>query len=119
MVHTFTALGVYIAVDVNSGAVHVLDKDGYDTLNELISLEGQHPSFDRRPEDLGEAWEDLKELYDQGLLFVEDDYLDPAAAVAMQRRLLSRRSASMSPTTAICAANTALPPPAILAPESA
>ena len=85
MVHTFTALGVYIAVDVNSGAVHVLDKDGYDTLNELISLEGQHPSFDRRPEDLGEAWEDLKELYDQGLLFVEDDYLDPAAAVAMQK----------------------------------
>ena len=28
MVHTFTSLGAYIAVDVNSGAVHVLDNGG-------------------------------------------------------------------------------------------
>lgn len=32
MVHTFTSLGAYIAVDVNSGAVHVLDKTAYDLL---------------------------------------------------------------------------------------
>ena len=35
MVHTFTALGVYVAVDVNSGAVHVLDKTAYDLLEAL------------------------------------------------------------------------------------
>ena len=85
MVHTFTALGVYMAADVNSGAVHVLDKAAYDTLNELIAKEGQRPDFSRRPEGLGDAWEELKSLYDQGLLFVEDDYIDPAAAVAMQQ----------------------------------
>lgn len=85
MVHTFTSLGVYVAVDVNSGAVHVLDKSAYDTLNELIASQGQHPNFDQKPEGVGDAWEDLKELYQEGLLFVEDDYLDPAAAVSMQQ----------------------------------
>ena len=45
MVHTFTALGVNVAVDVNSGAVHVLDKTAFDTLNRLLALEGQKPDF--------------------------------------------------------------------------
>ena len=85
MVHTFTALGVNVAVDVNSGAVHVLDKTAFDTLNRLLALEGQKPDFSRRPDGVGEGWEELKELFDQGLLFVEDDYIDPAAAVAMQK----------------------------------
>ena len=39
MVHTFEALGCYIAVDVNSGAVHVLDKMMYDLLREVESCE--------------------------------------------------------------------------------
>ncbi len=47
MVHTFTALGQYLAADVNSGAVHVLDKLCYD----LLSLvEG--PMGDACPQDL-------------------------------------------------------------------
>ena len=35
MVHTFSALGQYLAADVNSGAVHVLDRLTYDLLNLL------------------------------------------------------------------------------------
>ena len=35
MVHTFTCLGVPVAVDVNSGAVHVLDRTAYDVLSLL------------------------------------------------------------------------------------
>lgn len=35
MVHTFTALGQYLAADVNSGAVHVLDRMGYDLLSRV------------------------------------------------------------------------------------
>lgn len=85
MVHTFTALGVNVAVDVNSGAVHVLDKAAFDTLNSLLAREGRKPDFSSRPDGAGEGWEELKELFDQGLLFVEDDYIDPAAAVAMQK----------------------------------
>ena len=35
MVHTFTALGQYLVADVNSGAVHVLDKLSYDLLSQV------------------------------------------------------------------------------------
>ena len=41
MVHTFEALGCYIAVDVNSGAVHVLDKMMYDLLREVDGSMGE------------------------------------------------------------------------------
>ena len=34
-VHTFTALGQYLAADINSGAVHVLDKLTYDLLTQI------------------------------------------------------------------------------------
>ena len=33
MIHTFTALGQYLVADVNSGAVHVLDRMSYDLLS--------------------------------------------------------------------------------------
>ena len=35
MVHTFICLNVPVAVDVNSGAVHVLDRTAYDVLSLL------------------------------------------------------------------------------------
>lgn len=85
MVHTFEALGVYIACDVNSGAVHVLDKTGYDTLNALIAAQGQEPDFSVKPEGAGPAWNELKDLYEEGLLFTKDDYIDPQAAALMQQ----------------------------------
>ena len=47
MVHTFTALGQYLAADVNSGAVHVLDKLSYDLLS---AVEG--PLGEKLPEEL-------------------------------------------------------------------
>ena len=79
MVHTFEALGVYLAVDVNSGAVHVLDRAAYDALNALIAAQGQDPDFSQKPQGAGPAWEELKMLYDQGLLFTRDDYIDAPA----------------------------------------
>lgn len=91
MVHTFETLGVKIAVDVNSGAVHVLDDLTYDLLplvrppmgeqcpEELFAALGQYSRS-----AVEEGWRELGELADNGLLFVEDDYLDPAAAAAMQ-----------------------------------
>ena len=79
MVHTFEALGVFVAVDVNSGAVHVLDKAAFDLLNDLIAAQGQNPDFSQKPQGVGPAWEELKALYDQGLLFTQDDYIDAPA----------------------------------------
>jgi len=88
MVHTFTALGQKIAVDVNSGAVHVLDQVMFDLLElveppmaehcpaELCARLSQYPA-----QELEECWQELRELADQGLLFASDDYIDPAAAI--------------------------------------
>lgn len=88
MIHTFEALGCYIAMDVDSGAVHVLDKLSYDLLNqvtppmaercpeEVIQTLSQYPR-----EELEECWQELRELAEQNLLFEEEDYIDPQWAV--------------------------------------
>ena len=90
MIHTFTALGCKIVVDVNSGAVHVLDDISYDILN---TVEG--PLGDVLPEAvaalpyerraLEEAWQELKGLQKEGLLFAEDDYVDPELAMLLPK----------------------------------
>ncbi|MGM9607866.1 MAG: thioether cross-link-forming SCIFF peptide maturase [Oscillospiraceae bacterium] len=91
MVHTFTSLGVRVAVDVNSGAVHVLDKPAYDLLSLLEGPLGASCPDDvaaKLPYDravVEEAWAELLELQQEGLLFTEDDYIDPEAAAAMQK----------------------------------
>ena len=92
-VHTFTALGQYLAADVNSGAVHVLDKLTYDLLSLLQGPVGegrvprelldQLPQYD--PAELEECWEELRELQEAGLLFTTDEYLDPEAAMALPK----------------------------------
>ena len=82
MVHTFSVLGCYIAVDVNSGAVHVLDQLSY----RLLEAAGDHPEAMPVLPDVDEreaeaAWGELMELKEQGLLFTPMDYVDPAEAV--------------------------------------
>lgn len=92
MVHTFTSLGAYIAVDVNSGAVHVLDKTAYDLLcllsgpmDEICPDEvaAQLPQYARA--EVNGAWEELLVLQKQGLLFTDDNYIDPSAAALMKQ----------------------------------
>ena len=92
MVHTFHCLDANIAVDVNSGAVHVLDQTAYDLLSLLDGPMVEHcpdevaaqlPQYDR--ESLNCAWDDLYQLQQQGLLFTDDTYIDPEAAVLMQK----------------------------------
>ena len=69
MVHTFTALGQYLAADVNSGAVHVLDKLSFDLLSLIEGPMGERlpqklaeqlDQYD--PRELSEAWEELRGL---------------------------------------------------------
>lgn len=101
MVHTFQSLGVNIAVDVNSGAVHVLDGLMYDLLTALAErdengallagpmpeeLAAQLPQHDSAA--LKEAWTELGELKEQGLLFEADDYIDREKAASMQQQAL-------------------------------
>ncbi len=82
MVHTFSVLGVNIAVDVNSGAVHVLDDLSYELLQAAGDCADRMPELPgRNPEECRAAWAELMVLKEQGLLFTDDDYVDPAMAV--------------------------------------
>lgn len=88
MIHTFKALGCYIAMDVDSGAVHVLDELSYDLLNCVTPPMAEHcpedvieklPQYPRA--ELEECWQELKELAEEKLLFEEEDYINPQWAV--------------------------------------
>ncbi|MBQ6877742.1 MAG: thioether cross-link-forming SCIFF peptide maturase [Oscillospiraceae bacterium] len=82
MVHTFYLNGYYIALDVNSGAVHVLDKLCFDLLNKFTDkLPEEFPveileelSAEYSKEELLEVYSELLELQKAGQLFSEDDY---------------------------------------------
>ena len=82
MVHAFSVLGCNIAVDVNSGAVHVLDPLSY----ALVKAAGD--DFSKMPvisdadqSEASSAWQELMELKEAGLLDTPMDYVDPADAV--------------------------------------
>ncbi len=99
MVHTFTSLGIHIAVDVNSGAVHILDEPAY----RILQLQ-EEPMEEICPADLcekiscgseetAEAWSELYKLQKEGLLFSDDEYIDPQAAQELK---------SNAPVKALC-----------------
>ncbi|MBQ7124217.1 MAG: thioether cross-link-forming SCIFF peptide maturase [Oscillospiraceae bacterium] len=82
MVHTFYLNGYYIALDVNSGAVHVLDKLAFDLLNkfedklpEECPCEFVKELSEEYPEqDILDVYSELLSLQNAGQLFSEDDY---------------------------------------------
>lgn len=78
MVHQYKNNGYNIVLDVNSGAVHIVDDVMYDvipmfeenTKEEIIqSLESKYNKA-----DVEEAWEEVKELADDEQLFTKDEY---------------------------------------------
>ena len=82
MIHKYTLNGFRIVLDTNSGAVHIFDEAPYEMLNYLEDCVPDEPPVALK-EALGgrwdqatfdEAYEELKELYRQGLLFSEDGY---------------------------------------------
>ncbi|MCD8376890.1 MAG: thioether cross-link-forming SCIFF peptide maturase [Oscillospiraceae bacterium] len=91
MVHTFTSLGIHIAVDVNSGAVHVLDEPACQMLRLLDGPMGENcpesiaAQLGIEPAEAEETWAELLELQREGLLFTDDAYIDPQAASVMQQ----------------------------------
>lgn len=93
MVHTFTALGQYLAADVNSGAVHVLDQLSYDLLSLVEDPMGEElpaelaeklPQYD--PAELAEVWKELRVLQDNGMLFSDDEYIDRDKAMSLPKQ---------------------------------
>lgn len=79
LIHKFVQDGEYYVVDVNSGSLHMIDKLIYDMLlddNKLSSLEeikkALNGTYDEN--ELIEAYEDLKELYNEEMLYSKDYY---------------------------------------------
>ena len=80
MVHLYRNNGCNIALDVNSGAVHVVDDLAYEAiaLFEAYSREEILGKLRDRYEEqeIREVLEDIEELKKQGTLFTEDTYRD-------------------------------------------
>ncbi len=77
MLHKYELNGYRIALDINSGAVHVLDKLAYDLLDHASFEMGKSApeeaySLGSR-EEVDACWEELKQLRDRGELFCPDD----------------------------------------------
>lgn len=82
MIHKYKLNGYNIVLDVNSGAVHVVDELTYDLLDNV------RPPFEEscpekviaklsrfyQEEDIKTCYDEVKELYEQELLFTEDTY---------------------------------------------
>lgn len=82
MIHKFKLSGFNILLDVNSGGVHIVDDLTYDLLDNV-----EPPFSDKCPEDvvaklskaydkneIEECYEEIVQLYNDKILFSEDDY---------------------------------------------
>lgn len=81
MIHKYKQNGHYVVLDVCSGGVHEVDELAYRLLDYA------RPPFadscpdditaklsDFTPEEINECYLELKQLYDEGMLFTDDDY---------------------------------------------
>ena len=79
MVHQFKNNGYNIVMDVNSGAIHVVDELVYDIVDKYKELSGDEIAAllsDRYPdEDIREAYEEVCQLENEGRLFTKDVYM--------------------------------------------
>ncbi len=83
MIHRYTMKGIYFILDVNSGAVHVVDETAY-AISGLLTSDMQpecpprifHSLSDRPREEVASAYAELYELYAGGQLFSGDEYLE-------------------------------------------
>lgn len=92
MIHKYKLNGFNIVIDVNSGAVHVLDDCSFDILSELSdNVPAAVPqeiyeklSSNYSKEEIEESYDELLELYNSELLFSKDEeyerFLDLSAS---------------------------------------
>ena len=82
LIHKFKQGDNFFVLDVNTGAVHIVDELVYDLVddNELRSKEELIKEFGAKygEETISEAYEELQELVDQEILYSKDQYEDIA-----------------------------------------
>ncbi|MBE6049122.1 MAG: thioether cross-link-forming SCIFF peptide maturase [Clostridium sp.] len=78
LIHKFKQGGNYYVLDVNSGAVHIVDELVYDILEDegikpkaevLKALKGKYDEV-----ELSEAYDEIQELAEDGVIYSEDQY---------------------------------------------
>ncbi|MBR5684385.1 MAG: thioether cross-link-forming SCIFF peptide maturase [Ruminococcus sp.] len=82
MIHKYKLNGLNIVLDVNSGGVHLVDELTYDLLDNVEPpFEAECPqnvvdklSKSYSPEDIRDCYSEIVELYNDKILFSEDDY---------------------------------------------
>lgn len=82
MIHKYKLNGLNIVLDVNSGGVHLVDELTYDLLDNIeppFAAECPQNVVDKlsksyAPEDIRECYSEIVELYNDKILFSEDDY---------------------------------------------
>lgn len=92
MIHKFQSGDAYIVLDVESGAIHTVDRLVYDILDyytegalppsALLKLKAAHPH-----EDIDEALAEITELERQGLLFTKEAEPPPQTSVSVVKAL--------------------------------
>lgn len=84
MVHTYSLNGYNIAIDGNSGSIHVID----DIACEILLDENEIPSLVKAQgkvrgkytaDEISEAYNEIKSLNEQGMLFSSEESLEEAA----------------------------------------
>ncbi len=79
MLHMFEQNGLKIVIDVNSGAVHIVDELTWDILCHYpCSIEVLIEKLGKQYKacDIREVWNEIKELEGQGLLYSDDTFMD-------------------------------------------
>jgi len=82
MIHKYKLNGLNIVLDVNSGGVHLVDELTYDLLDNVeppFAAECPQNVVDKlsksySPKDIRECYDEIVELYNDKILFSEDDY---------------------------------------------
>ena len=81
MIHQFKNNGYNIVIDINSGAIHVVDEITYDFLGlwqeqgkdaALAQMKSSHPEVSEA--ELSEIQSEIEQLISDGALFTEDNY---------------------------------------------
>ena len=79
MIHKFSMNDLNIVVDVNGGAVHVVDEITFDVLD-YYELDDAEKIAKKLPkytlDEIKETFDEIKNLVEDGLLYSPDNYLD-------------------------------------------
>ena len=97
MIHRYQKKGLNFVLDVNSGAVHLLDDISYAVsglIDENMTEACPESVVEALPQysadDVREAYGELYELKKAGQLFAEDDYIDVSRYIPVGGNAVSR-----------------------------